>query len=138
MNPNHTSHENQRHSRHRHHTVVYITEVVAGIGHNLKAQQTAAAQQLTNGTNNHQNHSVAQTVTYTIEERRPRLVLHGERLEATHQDTVGNDQSYIYRQLNANIVSESLQNLANDSYQRSHNYQLNHNTNAVRNGVADD
>ena len=117
MNPNHTSHENQRHSGHRHHTIVHVTEVVASIWNELEAKQTAAPQQLTNRTNNHQNHSVAQTVTYTIEERRPRLVLHGKRLQATHQDTVGDDKTYIHRELNANIIGESLQNLANDSYQ---------------------
>ena len=44
MNPNHTSHENQRHGRHRHHTVVHIAEVVAGIRDNLEAQQTTTSE----------------------------------------------------------------------------------------------
>ena len=59
MNPNHTANEDERHSRHRHHTVVHIAEVVAGIRDNLEAQQRTAAQELTDGTDNHEDHGVA-------------------------------------------------------------------------------
>ena len=96
MYPNHTTHENQRHSRHRHHTVVHITEVVASIGNELEAKQRTATQQLTHSTHDDKDHGLAQTIAHTVEERGPWLVLHGERLEATHQDTVGDDKTYIH------------------------------------------
>ena len=137
MYPNHTTNEDECHSWHRHHTVVHIAEVVAGIGDNLEAQQRTATEQFTDSTHNHQNHGIAKAVAHTVEERRPGLVLHGEGLEATHEDTVGNDQTYIHAQLNAHVISESLQDLRNDGNKSRHDHQLHHDTDAVRNGVAD-
>ena len=55
MYPNNTANQNERHSRHGHHTVVYVAEVVAGIGNNLEAQQSATAQELANSTYDNQN-----------------------------------------------------------------------------------
>lgn len=117
MYPNHTADENQRHCRHRHHTIVHIAEVVAGFWNNLEAQQRAATQQFTNGTYDHEDHGVAQAVAHTVEERGPRLVLHGKRLKATHEDTVSDDQTHIHAQLNAHVVGESLQDLRDDSHE---------------------
>ncbi len=59
MNPNHTTNENQCHSRHRHHTVVHIAHAVAGIGNDLESQQRTTAQQLTNGTHDDEDHGIA-------------------------------------------------------------------------------
>lgn len=75
MNPNHTTYEDQCHSRHRHHTIVDIAEVVAGIGNNLESQQGATTEELTEGADNHKDHCVSKTVSYTIEERRPGLFI---------------------------------------------------------------
>ena len=41
--------------------------------------------------------------TYTVETRLPRTVLHGKRFQTSHQDTVCNNQTYIYRKLYAYI-----------------------------------
>ena len=54
-----------------------------------------------------------------------------ETIQASHQDTVGNNQTYIYRKLHTYIVSKSFQNLTYNSYQRGNNHQLNDDTDTV-------
>ena len=78
MYPNHNTYEDQRHSGHRHHTVVDVACIIDSLRNNLEAQQRATAQELTYTTHDDQDQRVAETVAHTVEERRPRLVLHGE------------------------------------------------------------
>ena len=47
-------------------------------GQDGHAKQAARAQQFTEETDDHQNHTVAQAVAHTIEERQHRAILHGE------------------------------------------------------------
>ncbi len=134
MSPDYTTYDNQRHSRHYHHTIIHIPATIGNVpavGNNLEAKKTAKAKQLTNETNNNQNQGITQTVTYAIQERRPGTVLHSKSLQTTHQDTVGDDKTYVYRKLNADIVYICLQYLTYYSYQSCNNHQLNDNTNTV-------
>ena len=136
MNPNNTTYEDQGHGGHGHHAIVHVAEVVAAVGDDLEAKQRTATKELAEGTDDDQNHSVAKSVTDAIEERRPRLVLHGEGLEASHEDTVSDDQSDIDRELHADVVDESFQNLANDCDKSGNDHQLHHDADAVGDGVA--
>ena len=138
MYPDNTSHQNQGHGRHRHHTVVHISSIIECLWEDLKAQKGSKAKQLTDSTHDNQDHRITQTVGNTVEEGWPRLVHHGKGLQTTHQDTVGDDQSNIYRQLYTHIISKGLEYLTDDGYQSSHHDQLHNDTYAVRDGLADD
>ena len=138
MYPDYTSQEYQRHSRHCHHTVVYISHIVDSIWQDLEAEQRTTTEELAHTTYQYQNHGIAKTVADTIDEAWPRTVCHGESLKTTHEDTVGDDKSDVDRKLYANIISKGFEHLANDGYQSGNNNELYDNTNTSRNGVADD
>ena len=137
MNPYHTSQENERHGGHGHHTVVDVACIVNRLRDNLETKQRATTEELAQTANSNKDVSVAKTVAHTVEEAGPRLVLHGERLKTSHEDTVGYDKTYINRELNANVVDESFKDLAHDGHESSNDHKLHDDTNAVRYGVAD-
>ncbi len=62
MNPNNTSHENQCHGRHGHHSVVEVAGIVNSLRNNLKSEEAAAAEHLAHCTHHNQNHGIAEAV----------------------------------------------------------------------------
>ena len=95
MYPDDAADEDEGHGRHEHHTAVFVAGVIERLRDDLEAQQLTRAEQLAHESYDDQNDGIAQTVAQTVEERIPRVIGHGERLEATHQDTVGDDQTEI-------------------------------------------
>lgn len=93
-------------------------------------------QAVTEESYDHQDQAVPQTVTDTVQQRRPRFIGEGESFDTPHDDTVGDDQSDIYGQLFADIVSESFQQLIDDDYKSGHNDQLYDDTDTGRNGIS--
>ena len=78
---------------HQHEAVVDITMLVAPCGDHLVAEEATATEELTDEGYDNEDLGIAETVTDTIEEGFPRTVHHGERFEASHQDTVCNNQA---------------------------------------------
>ena len=135
MSPNDTSYQNKCHSRHHHHTAVLVNAAVGDIPtlrNHAEAEQRARAEQLAEESDYHKDDSVAKAVAETIKERIPYFVGHSECLQATHQDTVGDNQSDIHAQLHSNVVGKGFQNLAHERYQRSHYHQLHNDTDTHR------
>ena len=138
VNPYHTSQENERHGGHGHHTVVDVACVVNALRDDLEAEERATTEKFAQTAYYNEDVGIAQTVAHTVEERRPRLVLHSERLKTTHEDTVGDDKTYVYRELYAHVVDERLPHLAYDGNKSCNHYQPPDDTDAVRDCVADD
>ena len=102
MNPDDAPHDDEGHGREEHQAHVRIGAAVCDVptlGNNAEPQQRTRSQQLAEEGDRHQNHTVAQTVADTVEERRPGLVAQRESLDAAHDDTVGDNQADVDRQL---------------------------------------
>ena len=110
--------------------------VVAPLRDNLVAEEATAAEQLTEEGHDDEYLGIAEAIADTVEERCPRTVGHGKRFEATHEDTVGDDKTYIHRELYADIVGKCLEELTHDGYQRSYHNQLHDDADTVGDGVA--
>ena len=129
--------ENQRHRRHQHQAVVHITYLLQRlVVKDVEPEQRTRTQQLAEESHDNQNLGISQTVAHTVEEGLPRTVLHGKRFQTSHEDTVCDNQTYVYGKLYAYIIGKSLQNLTYNSYQRRNYYQLNDDTDAVGNSLA--
>ena len=136
MHPDYTSDDDERHSWHSHHTVIDIAEIVAAVRDNLIAEESATTKELADGSHDDEYHAIAQTVGKAIDKGWYGLILHSERLKTTHQNTVGDDKADIYRELDADIIDKRLEHLRDDGYEGCNNHQLNHDTDAVRDGIA--
>ena len=80
---------------------------------------------------------ITDTVAYTVEERCPRLVAHGESLKTAHEYTVGNNQSYVDGQLHADVIRKRFKELAHHCYERGDHHKLYNDAHTVRDSVAD-
>ena len=85
---------------------------------------------------NHQDDGVAQAVADAVEERRPGAVVHREGLKATHEDTVGDNQSDEYRQLLAHVIVIGDEDLLHNDNQRGDHHQLHDDADVGGNGLA--
>ena len=135
MNPDNATDEDECHCRHCHHTIINISGVVCTLGDDLEAEQRATTEEFAEGTDDDKYHGIAKSVSYTVEERRPRLVLHGECLKTAHENTVGDDQTNIHRELHTHIVGERLQYLGHDGHQGCHHDKLYHDADTGYEGV---
>src|SRR5574344_1106900 len=97
MCPDDTSGEDERHSRHHHHTIVDIAVLVAPVRNNLETEDASGAEELSHESNHSEYPCIAKTIAKTIHKRVPRAVRHSIRPQSSHQDTVGNNQADIHR-----------------------------------------
>ena len=135
MRPHHATADDQRHSRHRHHTIVEKRIVFqSGDGH---SEKRARAQEFAHEAYNDQNPGITQSIADAIEERLPRSVHHGERFETSHENTVRNNQSHVDRKLNTHIICVGFEDLTHHCDERRHDDKLNNDANTRRNGVSD-
>ena len=92
--PDNASTDDQCHRRHQHQAVVQVAQTLQPfVVEDVEAQQCTCTEQFTEECYDDQDLSIAKTVTDTVQERFPWTVHHSERFQATHQDTVGNDQT---------------------------------------------
>ena len=138
MNPDHHSDEDERHGRHGHRSVVQISHFVNTLWQDFKSEQRSSAEQLSHRSHHHEDDAVAESVGETVDKRRPRLVLHGESLQTTHKDTVGDDETNVDREFHADVIDVCLEHLAHDGNEGCHHNELHHDTDARWHGVADE
>ncbi len=138
MCPDDAADDDEGHGGHGHHTVVDVAVVVAPLGDDLEAKEGAVAEQFTEESDDDEDDGIANTVADTVEERRPGLVHHGEGLQATHKDTVGDDEADVDAELYADVVGEGLEHLGDNGHQRGHHDQLHDDADAVGDGLADE
>ena len=117
-------------------TVVLVAPVVELLGDNLVPEEGARAQQLSEEGDDDQDDAVAYAVAHTVEERLPRLMAQREGLEASHKDTVGNDEPHEDRELFAHLVHIGFEHLIYDDNQCRYHYQLYNDADAVGDGIA--
>src|SRR5574344_762507 len=132
MDPDDTTEKDECHGGQGHHAIVHVAVVITALRNNLKAQDGTAAQQFAHKAYDDQNHGITKSVAQSIKETGPRLVHHGESLQTSHQNTVGNNQSDIYRQLYADIISHRLEYLTDDGDQSGHDHQLDDDADTIR------
>ena len=139
MHPDDAAHDDQRHRREEHQSAVRIEAAlghVPALGDDPVAQEAARTEKLAEEGHDHQNQTVAQTVADTVEERRPGLVSQRESLDAAHDDTVGDDQSDVDRQLLRDFVNECFEHLIDEDHQRGDDDELDDDADARGNAVA--
>src|SRR3712207_2376231 len=108
--PDDTSANDQCHWWHQHQTVVYISDIPNRfIIQYIESKQRSRTKQFAEKTYNHQNFGISQSVAHSIEKRFPRSILHSKCFKTPHQDTVGDNQTHIYRELYAHIICKSFQ-----------------------------
>jgi hypothetical protein len=84
--------------------------------HYFVTEQRSRTQRLAEQSHANENYAVSQRVAEAIKRRKERAILHGERLRATHYDTVCDDQAYKNRQAFGDIVGDGLQHLVDHNH----------------------
>ena len=102
----------------------------------MEAEERTPAKELAESSHDDKYGRIAEAVAYSVEEGGPRLVHHGESLQAAHENTVGDDKTDIHAQLHADIVGESSEDLVDDGDQRGHHDELHDDADAHRDGLA--
>ena len=105
---------------------------VEALRDDLEAEERTGAEELAEETYSDEDSTVAEAVPYTIEEGFPRTVTQSEGFEATHEDTVRDDQPDEDGELLADIVSISLKDFADDGHQGSCYDELHDDADTVR------
>ena len=139
MHPNDATHDNQRHRREKHQTAVGIPATLGRIptlGDNGVSEQRSRTEQFAEKSHDDQNQTVTQSVADTVEECRPRLISQGERLDAPHDDTVGDNQTDIDRKLFRNFENIGFQHLVDQNDQCGDDDQLNDDADPRRHTIA--
>ena len=95
MRPDYTTYQDKRHSGHEHHTAVLVAVVIAPLRDNLETKQLTRAEELTHEGYDDEDDGITSAVAQTVQQGIPCVVSHGERFQATHQNTVGDDQTEI-------------------------------------------
>ena len=93
LDPDDAADENQRHRREDHETVVDITCRIEAFRDDSESEQGAGAEEFTEESHHNEDEAVAHTVGESVKKGRKRLVAKGERLDTSHDDTVGDDQT---------------------------------------------
>ena len=96
MDPDDASHGDKRHGGKDHQAVVDVAVVVTPLRNDLISQQSAATEQFAEESHDDEDNGITRSVAYAVEERRPRLVRHGEGLQTSHQYAVGDYQADKY------------------------------------------
>ena len=136
LHPYDASHDDESHRRENHQTVVDVTVVIAPLGYHLIAEQCAAAEQLAEESDNHEYDGISESVAHAVKKCRPGLVAHGERLETSHKDTVGDDKTDEDRQLFGRAVGISLEHLVDNHHQSRYHHELDDDADVGGDGVA--
>ena len=116
--PDDEADEDEGHGRHDHQAVVLVADAVeAEFLHDGVAPEGAAAEELTDEAEGDEDDAVAEAVAESVEETRPRLLHHGESLEAAHDDAVGDDETHEDGELLADVVDVGFQHLVDQHHE---------------------
>ena len=131
--PDDEADEDEGHGRHNHQAVVLVTYVVEAelLRHGV-APEGAAAEEFADEAEDDEDDAVAESV----EEGGPRLLHHGEGLEATHDDAVGDDEAHEDGELLADVVDVGFQHLVDQHDERGDDDELHNDADARRDGVS--
>lgn len=135
--PDDEADEDEGHWGHDHQAVVLIAHLVEAelLRHGI-APEGAAAEEFAHEAENDENDTVAKSVAEAVEEARPRLLHHGESLEASHDDAVGDDEAHEDGELLADVVHVGFQHLVDQHHEGGDDDELHDDADARRDGVA--
>ena len=137
--PDDEADEDERHGGHNHQAVVLVADAVeAELLHDGVAPEGAAAEELADEAEDDEDDAVAESVAESVEERGPRLLHHGESLEAAHDDAVGDDEAHEDGELLADVVHVGFQHLVHQHHEGGDDHQLHDDADARRDGVAEE
>ena len=136
VDPDDARHNDKRHRREDHHTVVLIAGVVPPLGEHLVAEKCAGSEEFTEEGDDDQDHAVAESVADAVEEGGPGTVVEREGFKSAHDDTVGDDQPDEHRQGFGDVVGVGFQHLIDDYHQRRYYHELHDYADRLRNRVA--
>ena len=109
---------------------------VEALWDDLEAKECTRAEELTEEAYCDQHESVAEAIAKTVEEGLPGAIPKGEGFEATHEDTVRDDEPDEDGQLLTYVISIRLEDFADQRHQRSCYDELDDDTDAVRDTLA--
>ena len=135
MCPDYTTYQDERHGGHEHHTAVLVAEGVEALRDHLEPKQLTCAEQLAHEGYDDEDDGITQTVAQTVQQGIPCVVGHGERLEATHENTVSDDQTEVNAQLHCYVVSKGFEHLADKCHERRYHHELHDDTYTHRDSV---
>ena len=137
MPPDDEADEDEGHGRHDHQAVVLVADAVeAEFLHDGVAPEGAAAEEFSYKPEHDEDDAVAEAVAESVEEARPRLLHHGEGLEAAHDDAVGDDEAHEDGELLADVVDVGFQHLVDQHHEGGDDDELHDDAYARRDGVA--
>ena len=135
--PDDEADEDEGHGRHDHQAVVLVADAVeAELFRHGIAPDGAAAEEFADEAQDDEDDAVAESVAESVEEARPRLLHHGESLEAAHDDAVGDDEAHEDGELLADVVDVGFQHLVNQHHEGGDDDELHDDADARRDGVA--
>ena len=105
---------------------------------NLESEERSASEKLTEEGYDHEDHSISETVSETVHQGCERLVAESISLDTSHDDTVGDDEADVHRESLAYTVCICLEHLVNEDYHEGNHYELNDDTDTVRNCVSEE
>lgn len=137
MSPDDEADEDEGHGGHDHQAVVLVADAVEAelLRHGV-APEGAAAEEFADEAKDDEDDAVAKAVAEAVEEARPRLLHHGEGLEAAHDDAVGDDEAHEDGELLADVVDVGFQHLVDQHHEGGDDDQLHDDADARRDGVA--
>src|SRR5690606_15704030 len=129
LDPDDHTHDHKRHRWQDHHVVVHVTCGIEpcsfrGITKKLVAHQRSGTGQLAEEGHHHQYPGITQRVPDAIQCAGAYFVAHGERLEAPHDDAVGDDQAHVHAHLLAHVIHVCLQYDIHKCYEAGGDHQL--------------
>jgi len=101
------------------------------------AEDGAAAQQLPEKRHGHQDKAVAHPVTQAVDKGFTRRVAHGKAFGPAHNNTVGDDQAHIDRELFGQIIEKGLEDLVHQDNQGRDHRDLDADPHGIGDLVAD-
>jgi len=89
------------------------------------SEERTLTENFPDGTNHHENQTVAKAVTDTIDKGAPGFVGHCESFQAAHHDTVRDDEADVDGELLIDRVIDCFQGFVYKRYERSDDHELN-------------